>query len=132
MFGELSRVLTDLVKQNFPEIESVFRYHVKARVISTDRDKGVATVHPLRPDGSLDNESPEIPNVPLPQIPAPDGSAYVVPLEGELVRLCYYYDDPSQPKVVECLGRGYIYGDMLWESRRNAHIEMKGRNIDIG
>lgn len=132
MYSELSKVLFDLVKQNFPEIASVFRYDVKARVISTDRDRGVGTVHPLRPDGADDEGSPDIPDVPLPVIPSPSGAAYIVPDDGELVRMAYYYDDPSQPKIVECLGKGYIYGDMLWVSRDDeAQHEIKGKDTSV-
>lgn len=129
--SQLARVFSELVKQEFPEIGSVFRYHLKAKVLSSDPDAGVATIHPLRPDGSLDTESPEIPNVPLPVLPSPSGPAYVVPENGTHVRLCYDYDDPSQPKIVECLGKGYIWGDLNWKNKANGEILLQGVALNL-
>lgn len=130
MYGELSKAFTDLMRQNFPQLTDTFGWSAKARVISTDRDKGVATIHPLTPEGVDDELSPDVPNVPLPVIPTPSGPACIVPEAGELVRMLYYYNDPSQPKITECLGKGYIYGDMHWTSRdENAHISITGADI---
>lgn len=106
--SQLARVFTDLVRQEFPEIGSVFRYHLKAKVMSSDPNSGVATIHPLRPDGTLDTESPEIPGVPLPRLPGRGGSLFVVPDAGTEVHIAYYYDDPSAPTILECLGSGRI------------------------
>lgn len=130
MYGELSKTITDLIRQNFPQLTDTFGWSAKARVISTDRDKGVATVHPLTPEGADDELSPDIPNVPLPVLPSPAGATYVVPDNDELVRMVYYYNDPSQPKIVECLGKGYIYGDLKWVSRDDkAVVEIEAADI---
>ena len=134
MYGELARVIADLVKQQFPEIASVYRYHAEAIVISADPGRGVATIHPLRPDGSVDDKSPDIPDVPLPVIPNPYGPppTYIVPFPGEKVRFCYLYHDPSRPKIVECLGLGYIYGMELWMDHTETHWKLRNGRIDIG
>ena len=129
--AQLSKAITALVKQEFPEIGSVFRYDMKAKVISTKPNQGVATIHPLRPDGTLDTESPEIPDVPLPVLPSHTGPTYIVPDNNTLVRFCYYYDDPSQPKIVECLGSGYIWGDMQWHNKARGEILLTGVMLDF-
>lgn len=134
MYGELARVISELVKQQFPEIASVYRYHAEAVVISVKRDEGVATIHPLRPDGSLDDGSPDIPDVPLPVVPNPYAPpyTYMVPYPGEKVLFCYLYHDPARPKIVECLGKGYIYGYTLWMDNTETHWKLRDGFIDIG
>lgn len=139
MYGELARVIADIVKQQFPDLESVYNYDIRARVVSVKPDKGTATVHPLRPDDADDELSPDIPDVPLPTIPTPWGAAYIVPSRGDKVRMKYYYNDPAQPHIVECLEKGYIHGPLYWldSSTEGADekvyaLRMDGGEIDIG
>ena len=121
MYSELSKAIIETVKAGFPEIESVFRYSLKAVVTGVDPPAGVATVQPLRPDGSIDDQSPEIPDVPLPRIPGLQGPVFVVPDVGTEVVMQYLYQDPSQPVIGECLGTGHTRG--WWHHSGDVKIE---------
>lgn len=82
---------TEAVKQvisdEFPDLASEFRYPVRARVLAL-RDGGVD----LQVLGAGGNPAPSCP--PLPGVRIPAALANIK--RGDLVRVCFYYNDPLQ------------------------------------
>ncbi len=77
----------------FPEFSGKIHYPIKARIIKVGSN--VVDVQPLQRDGSTDEQMPPIPSLPL--------STTGVQVGG-LVRLGFYYYDPSQPYIDEYIG----------------------------
>lgn len=111
------RAIRRLVKEAFPELLG-FHVPVRARVVAVHEDGGPigdtnrrysVDVQPLKSDGSVDEESPVIPDVELPVIWAgPHRGVYCLPEVGAIVRLAWDYGDPSAPFVAQVLGMGYV------------------------
>lgn len=100
----------------FPEFRG-YHFSIRAKVVKVHEDAGriddfnrrySVDVKPLRPDGSEDENAPVIPDVELPVIWAgPGRGIYAVPVVGAIVRVGYYYNDPSHPFVDAVLGHGF-------------------------
>lgn len=68
----------------------------------------VVDVQPLRPDGADDDEWPVLADVEVPVLWAgPNRGVFGLPAPGAIVRLGFYYDDPSQPYVDGVLAYGF-------------------------
>lgn len=68
----------------------------------------VVDVQPLRPDGGDDAEWPVLSDVEVPVLWAgPHRGVFGLPALGSIVRIGFYYDDPSQPYVDGVLAYGF-------------------------
>lgn len=109
-------ILRAIFLEIFPEFRG-YHFPVRARVVRVHEDAGrigdhgrrySVDVQPLRPDGSEDDQAPVIPDVELPVIWAgPGRGIYALPEVGSIVRIGFYYNDPSAPFVDAVLGYGF-------------------------
>lgn len=105
-----------IFKAIFPELNG-YHYPIRARVTAVHEAGGTVgdfnkiysiDVQPLKPDGSVDDMQPVIPDVELPVLWAgPQRGIYCLPVIGAIVRLAYYYNDPAQPFIDAVLADGY-------------------------
>lgn len=118
--AELAESLKIIVKELFPELNG-YSFPIKARVVKVHEAGGKidamrkvysADVKPLKPDGSVDEGSPVIPDVEIPVFWAgAQRGVYCLPVIGATVRLAYYYNDPALPYIDAVLGEGYAAPD---------------------
>lgn len=114
--NELKNIIKTIILEIFPELEG-YHYPIKAKVVKVYENAGKADdynsiyscdVQPLTKDGSVDEDSPVIPDVEIPVIWAgPDRGIYSLPVKGATVRVGFYYNDPSYPFVDAVLPYGY-------------------------
>lgn len=113
---ELLRVFRKTVLAAFPELGG-YHYPIRAKVVRVHEDGGrvddqnhvySVDVQPLKPDGSNDENAPEIPDVEIPVAWAgPGRGIFCLPVDGAIVRIGFYYNDPAHPFVDAILGYGF-------------------------
>ena len=118
--GELKANLAALIREVFPELNG-FQYPIKGRVTKVHEAGGKVgefqkkysiDVQPLKADGSTDAEKPVIPDVPIDiQWAGANRGMLSLPLVGSVVRIGFYYWDPSLPYVDGILADGYSVPD---------------------
>lgn len=136
---ELMRVLKKAVLAIFPEL-SGYHYPIRGKVVKVNESGGridefnrrySVDVQPLKPDGSVDEMAPVIPDVEVPVIWAgPGRGIYASPEVGAIVRIGFYYNDPAQPFVDAILGDGYECPDHPPGALIIQHSD--GTRIEIG
>lgn len=114
--GELTKILKALVLEIFPELTG-YHFPIRARVVKVHEAAGridefnrlySVDVQPLKRDGSVDDAAPVIPDVEIPVLWAgPGRGVYCLPVVGAMVRVAFYYNDPSHPFVDAVLGEGF-------------------------
>lgn len=112
----LIKALRALVREAIPELHGIV-YAVKGRVIKVYEAAGpmgsgraayAVDVQVLDADGLPRQDLPPLANVELPVIWAgPGRGIYCLPPVGAIVRVGFYYGDPSRPYVAAVLGDGY-------------------------
>ena len=117
---ELITLFRTIVKQAFPDLNG-YHYPIKAKVVKVRESGGrvgafqklySVDVQPLKPDGSIDADSPVIPDVELSPIWAgPQRGVFCLPVVGAIVRLGFYYKDPAFPFVDAVLADGFDIPD---------------------
>lgn len=151
--GEIKELLRALIRESFPEING-FQFPMKARVEKLHESGGLvedfnkvysADVQPLKPDGSVDADKPVIPDVPIDIVWAgPDRAVMALPPVGAVVRVEFYYWNPSLPYISGILADGYTVpdhplGSLIIQQKNGVHIrvqpdgriELKSENAEI-
>ena len=118
--AELTKTLKAIFQELFPDLNG-YHYPIKAKVVAVHEQGGKVTdfqklysvdVQPLKPDGTIDDTQPVIPDVELPVVWAgPQRGIFCLPVKGAVVRLGYYYNDPSYPFVDAILADGFPVPD---------------------
>jgi phage baseplate assembly protein gpV len=113
---ELKVMFRKLFLAIFPEFNG-YHYPIRAKVLKVHETAGTINdanhyysvdVQPLKPDGSVDAETPVIPDVEIPVIWAgANRGIFCLPVVGAIVRVAYYYNDPAHPFVDAVLGNGF-------------------------
>jgi hypothetical protein len=114
--AELAKVFKTIILEIFPEMGG-YHFPIKAKVVKVYEAAGKVgefnkqysvDVQPLKPDGSNDDSQPVIPDVEVPVIWAgPNRGIFCLPVKGAIVRIGYYYNDPSYPFVDAILAEGF-------------------------
>lgn len=114
--AEIKKVLGGIIKEIFPDLNG-FQYPIKAKVVKLYESGGrveefrkrySVDVQPLKADGSVDEEKPVIPDVPLDVSWAGENRGILsLPPKGAIVRIGFYYWNPSLPYVDGVIGDGY-------------------------
>lgn len=118
--GDIKAVLGELIRGIIPELNG-FQWPIKAKVTKLHESGGRVSefqkfysvnVQPLKADGSTDEEKPEIPDVPIDILWAGAKRGVLsLPPVGAIVRVEFYYWDPSHPYVSAILADGYSVPD---------------------
>ncbi len=118
--SEVKETLKALMRESMPELNG-FQWPLRAKVVKLHEAGGTVgefskkysiDVQPLKPDGSVDEEKPVIPDVPIDITWAGAGRALMgLPPIGATVRVEFYYWDASQPYVSGILADGYNIPD---------------------
>lgn len=108
--------LKTIVLEIFPELRG-FNCPIKARVVKVYEAAGKiddfnkrysVDVQPLKPDGSIDEKHPVIPDVEIPVIwSGQNRGVFCTPVIGSIVRIGFYYNDPAFPFIDAVLGDGF-------------------------
>ncbi|MGE5606888.1 MAG: hypothetical protein ACM3YE_14525 [Bacteroidota bacterium] len=144
--AELIKVFRTIFLEIFPELKG---YHapIRAKVIKVHESGGKidefnkrysVDVQPLKPDGSVDDSAPAIPDVEIPIFWAgPNRGIFCLPVAGAVVRIGFYYNDPAYPFVDAILGDGYSIpdhpiGSLIIQHSDGTRIEISpNKNIEI-
>lgn len=84
-----------VLDKEFPDLTGRFRYPAKAIVVTVHEDSTVDLLM-LDKSGKVDPSSP-----PFPKVLAPKSSTEI--LIGDIVRIGFYYNDPTQPFIEEII-----------------------------
>lgn len=144
--AELAKVIKTIILSIFPELGG-YHFPIKAKVVKVHEDGGrigefnkrySADLQPLKPDGSVDDSQPVIPDVEIPVAWAgPQRGIFCLPVVGAIVRLGYYYNDPAYPFVDAILGDGYdipahALGSIIIQHSDGTRVEIdKNKNVNI-
>jgi antitoxin component of MazEF toxin-antitoxin module len=122
---ELKGIIRSIVLEVFPELQG-YHYPIRAKVVKVYEKGGKidefnnlysCDVQPLKKDGSVDEESPVIPDIEIPVLWAGNQRGiFCLPKEGTIVRVGFYYNDPAQPFLDAVLPRGYEIPEHLLDS----------------
>lgn len=137
--GDIKATLGELIRGIIPELNG-FQWPIKARVTKLHESGGrvgefqkiySVDVQPLKADGSRDEEKPEIPDIPIDILWAgPKRGVLSLPPVGAIVRVEFYYWDPSQPYVSAILADGYSVpdhpaGSFIIQQKEGVFIQIK-------
>ncbi|GAB6100444.1 hypothetical protein JCM16358_23230 [Halanaerocella petrolearia] len=135
---ELKDIVRKIVLEVFPELQG-YQYPIKAKVVKVHESGGKVNefdnlyscdVQPLKKDGSVDEESPVIPDVEIPVVWAGDQrGVFCLPKKGTVCRIGFYYNDPAHPYLDAVLPQGYEIPDHAIDSIIIQHSE--GIKIEI-
>lgn len=142
---QLIKALRVLVREAIPDLRGI-GYPVKARVLKVHEGAGVmgpgraaysVDVLVLDADGLPREDLPPLANVEVPVIWAgPGRGIYCLPPVGAVVRVGFYYNDPSRPFVDAVLGDGYtaparLVGELVIQQADGVFvkIEQSGRIV---
>lgn len=113
---ELKEIFKAIILEIFPELQG-YHYLIKGKVVKVYESAGKSNelnnvyscdVQPLKKDGSVDEDSPVIPDVEIPIFwGGPQRGIYALPEVGTIVRVGFYYHDAAQPFIDAVLGNGY-------------------------
>ncbi|MCM0757341.1 phage baseplate assembly protein V [Sporomusa sphaeroides DSM 2875] len=122
---ELINLFKTIIKQAFPDLNG-YHFPIRAKVVKVREAGGrvgaykklySVDVQPLKPDGSIDTDSPVIPDVEISPIWAgPQRGIFCLPVVGAIVRVAFYYNDPSYPFVDAVLADGFEIPDHVLDS----------------
>ena len=114
--AELIKMFKTVFLEAFPEFKG-YHFPIRAKVVKVNEAGGrigefqklySVDVQPLKPDGTIDDSAPEIPDVEIPVIWAgPGRGIFCLPVAGAMVRIGFYYNDPAYPFVDAVLGDGF-------------------------
>lgn len=137
--GELKEMLRALIREAIPELNG-FQAPMKAKVVKIHEPGGSVTefskqysvdVQPLKADGSIDENKPVIPDVPIDVLwTGADRAVLALPPIGALVRVEFYYWNPSHPFVSGVLADGYNIpdhplGSFIIQQKNGVHIRIQ-------
>lgn len=140
--GELKELLQALIREALPELNG-FQFPIKAKVVKVHSAGGMVSefnkrysidVQPLKADGSADEDKPVIPDVPIDILWAgSDRAVMALPPIGAVVRVEFYYWDPSHPYVSGILADGFTVpdhplGSIIIQQKNGVHIIIKPDN----
>lgn len=113
---ELMKTLKKTFLAIFPEL-SGYHFPIRAKVVKVHETGGrvdefnhrySVDVQPFKPDGTIDESAPEIPDIEIPVMWAgTDRGVFSLPEVGSVVRIGFYYNDPAHPFLDAVLGYGY-------------------------
>lgn len=122
---ELKQLIKKLILQLFPELTGYHQF-IKAKVIKVYTKKGkvddfnkwyAVDVQPLLPDGQVNQNAPEIHDVPIDVIWGADKRGiFCLPVKDAIVRVGYYYNDPCMPYIAGIIPDGYNLPEHLVDS----------------
>jgi hypothetical protein len=131
-------VFRNLIFRACPEL--IFNTKIRARVVAVHETGGSvsnfkplysADVQPLLTDFSDDPDQPVIPDIEIPVLwSGPDRGVYCLPAINSIVRLGWYYGDPSQPYIDSVLGYGFNCPDHPPNTMIIQHSD--GTKIELG
>lgn len=137
--GELKELLQALIREALPELNG-FQFPMKAKVVKVHEAGGMVgefnkhysvDVQPLKADGSADENKPVIPDVPIDILWAGvDRAVMALPPIGAVVRVEFYYWDPSHPFVSGVLADRYSIpdhplGSFIIQQKNGVHIRIQ-------
>ena len=114
--GAIKETFKALMRECFPELGG-YQFPIKAKVMKVHESGGKVDdfnkrysvdVQPLKMDGTIDENMPEIPDIPIDiQWAGPNRGVLALPEVGAVVRVGFYYWDASCPYVDGILADGY-------------------------
>lgn len=114
--AELIKLLKVIFWEAFPEFRG-YHFPIRAKVVKVNEAGGKVEefnkrysvdVQPLKPDSTIDDSAPVIPDVEIPVIWAgPGRGIFCLPVAGAVVRIGFYYNDPAYPFVDAILDDGF-------------------------
>ncbi|MDR3561912.1 MAG: hypothetical protein P4N59_10825 [Negativicutes bacterium] len=118
--AELAEVFKTIILELFPELGG-YHFPIRAKVVKVHEDGGQVDdynklysvdVQPLKPDGSVDESKPVIPDIEIPVLwGGPDRGVFCLPVVGGVVRVGFYYNDPAYPFIDAVLADGFSIPD---------------------
>lgn len=136
---ELKEIVRQIVLEVFPELQG-YQYPVRAKVVKVHETGGKVNefnnlyscdVQPLKKDGSVDEDSPVIPDVEIPVVWAGNQRGFFcLPKKGTICRIGFYYNDPAHPFLDAVLPQGYEVPDhaidsMIIQQKNGVKMEIK-------
>lgn len=100
--GELIAALRPIIHEILPEVAGGIPYPVKARVKKVRQ--ATVDVQVLDADGLPRSDMPPLASVEVPKSWTGTGWAVCLPPAGALIRVGFYYGDPSRPFVDAVIG----------------------------
>jgi hypothetical protein len=111
--SQLMQDLKIIMAEAYPEVLKGIPFKVKGKVVKAyTTGKYAVDIQILNKDGSINEEYPIFPAVPIPVMWAGiNRGIYAIPPVGAIVRLGFYYNDPGLPYIDAVTGEGLPPGE---------------------